>query len=80
MLKNLHCNAGDTGSSSSPGTKIPHAGKKPGPCTETTEPPGPQLGTLCTTRKISRAATKTQPSQSINKCKNSKDDHELLQS
>ena len=38
VLKNLPCNAGDTGSIPGPGTKIPYATEQLSPCTTTTEP------------------------------------------
>ena len=38
VVKNLPCNAGDAGSTSSRGTKIPHAMRQLSLCTPTAEP------------------------------------------
>ena len=38
VVKNAPCNAGDSSSTSDPGTKIPHAVGRLGLCTATTEP------------------------------------------
>ena len=57
MVKNLPSNAGDTGSSPSRGTKIPHAAGQLSPCAATTEPACsgahvPQERSLCSTKSL----------------------------
>ena len=44
MAKNLPCNAGDVGSITGRGTKIPHVTEQLNPCAATTEP---QLWSTC---------------------------------
>ena len=38
VVKNPPCNAKDTGSTSGPGTKIPHVAEQLSPCATATEP------------------------------------------
>ena len=69
VVKNPPCNAGDVGSITGWGTKIPHAAGQLSPRTTTTEPShsgahAPQLEkSPCATTKSLRATTKTQRSQ-----------------
>ena len=58
MVRNLTCNAGDTGLIPGLGTKIPHASEQVSPHTATSEPVRPQ-------HTIAHDATKTQ--RSLNK-------------
>ena len=53
MVRNLPCNAGDTGSIPGQGTKIPHASEQVSPRMATSESVHPQ-------HKITHDATKTQ--------------------
>ena len=69
MVKNLPCNAGDSGSIPDQGTKIPHPAEQLSPLATIKGPPCTETKDARDARKILGAATKTKSSpinQSIN--------------